>query len=54
MPKKCTICGKEANFCIKDSSDFYCEECAEDLFDDLSCLVKAEEQASALKDALDH
>ena len=38
MPKKCIICGEEALFCIKDSSEFYCEECAKEQFADISYL----------------
>jgi hypothetical protein len=49
MGKKCTICGKEAKYNIKDSSEYYCEECAEEQFDDVSALVKVEEQAKRLK-----
>jgi len=41
MPKKCIICGNEAEFSIKDSSsDFYCKGCAEENFEELSYLER--------------
>ncbi len=49
MPKKCIICGKEARFYIKGTSDYYCEECAKEHFSDLSLLVGIEEQAEKIK-----
>lgn len=52
MGKKCIICGKEAKFCIKDTSDYYCEECAVDNFGDISMLLTVQEQAQLLKDAI--
>lgn len=46
MPlKRCLICEKEARFAIKNTKDYYCEECAEDQFGDISYLVKIEEAA---------
>lgn len=45
MPKKCLICSETAQYVIKDSSDFYCMECAEEHFGDLSLLIKLEESA---------
>lgn len=50
--KKCLICGKEAKYCIKDSNDYYCKECTEDNFGDLSYLQKIEEEAIKLKEFL--
>ena len=44
MPKKCIICGKEAKYLIKGTSDYYCDECAEENFADLSLLQKVEEK----------
>ena len=38
MPKKCIICGNEAEFHIKGSSESYCKVCAEENFDDLRYL----------------
>lgn len=52
MTKKCILCGEEAKFKIKDSTDFYCQDCAEDSFSDLDLLVKVEEEAQQLKKAL--
>ncbi len=49
MTKKCIICHEEASFKIKDTSDYYCKECAEDNFADLSVLVTMEEEAQKLK-----
>ena len=50
MPKKCIVCEeKEAKYKIKGSSEFYCEECAEEHFNDISLLIKVEKQAKALK-----
>lgn len=48
MVKRCIICGEEAQFRIKDSSEFYCQECAEENFADLSVLQKVEEEAKVL------
>ena len=54
MGKKCIICGEEeAVYKIKDTSDFYCEECAQENFSDLSVLVKVEEEAQRLKEFLE-
>jgi hypothetical protein len=52
MVKKCIICSEEANFKIKDSNEFYCQECAEENFADLSLLQGVEEEARALKKAI--
>ena len=49
MAKKCIICGEEAKFNIKDTSEFYCEDCAKEHFDDISVLVSVEEQAKKIK-----
>ena len=49
MTKKCIICGREAQYCIKDSNNYYCVECAIEHFGDLSYLKKIEEQAKKLK-----
>ena len=53
MPKKCIICGLDATLSIKDTSDYYCEECAIDQFSDISYLQKIEEQAKRLKELVD-
>ena len=49
MPKKCIICGDEARYVIKETSDFYCQECAIECFNDTSLLQSVEEQARQLK-----
>ena len=49
MGKKCIICDAEATHKIKDTSDYYCPECAQENFADLSLLVKVEEEAQRLK-----
>jgi hypothetical protein len=51
--KKCIICGKEAEFGIKDSNEYYCKECASEHFEDLSYLQSIEEQAAALKQLIE-
>jgi hypothetical protein len=54
MPKKCIVCEqKAAEFAIKDSSEYYCKECAEEHFGDISVLVKVEEQAKKLKELIE-
>jgi hypothetical protein len=53
MGKKCIICGDEAKLQIKGTSDFYCDECAAEQFDDLSVLVSVEEKAKKIKAIVD-
>ena len=53
MGKKCTICDDPAEFCIKNSSECYCKECAEEHFSDVSLLIKVEEQAKRIKELVD-
>ena len=53
MNKKCIICGESASLMIKDTNDYYCEDCAVDNFDDISSLVRVEEQAKKLKHIVD-
>ena len=50
--KKCIICGSEAAFSIKATSDYYCQDCAEEHFDDISYLEKIEESAKQDDDSL--
>jgi len=52
MAKKCIICEGEAEFKIKDSNEYYCQECAAEHFADLSSLQKVEEEVRALKKAI--
>lgn len=48
------ICDEaEAAYCIKGTSDFYCEACAVDSFGDIALLVKVEDEAKRLKDLID-
>jgi len=54
MAKRCIICNKEAHYRVKDTPDFYCQECAEENFGDLSMLVNVEEEAQRLKEFLKH
>ena len=50
MSRKCIICNVGAVYVIKDTSDYYCRECAEEHFGDLAMLVKVEDDVSKLKD----
>jgi len=52
MGKKCIICNEEACYKIKDTSDYYCQECAEENFSDLNLLITMEEEAKRLKEYL--
>ena len=51
---KCIICGEEAKFMIKDTSDYYCEECAKENFNDLELLQKVEEKARRIKEMIEN
>lgn len=54
MGKKCIICEADnAGFCIKGSSECYCEECAKEHFADLDMLQKVEEQARTIKNIVE-
>jgi hypothetical protein len=53
MGKKCIVCDAEAAYKIKDTSDYYCQECAQENFADLSLLVKLEEEAQRLKEFIE-
>jgi hypothetical protein len=52
MPKKCIICGEEAQYRIKDNADFYCKDCALENFGDLSFLQSIQEEAERLKEVI--
>lgn len=52
MVKKCIVCDLEAEYKIKDTSDYYCKLCAEENFADLSLLLSLEEEAQRLKQFL--
>ena len=53
MVKKCVDCNVEAKYRIKDTSEYYCEDCADEHFADLAMLIKVEEEISNLKKVLD-
>ncbi len=53
MAKKCIMCGEPATYKIKDSSEFYCEECAHMQFGDIAMLVKVQDDAKKLKKYID-
>lgn len=52
--KKCIVCGNEATLCVKDCSECYCEECAQEYFDDIKCLTELEKQAQEVKKLIDN
>ncbi|MFH0868126.1 MAG: hypothetical protein V1831_02340 [Candidatus Woesearchaeota archaeon] len=41
--KRCDLCGLEAQFVVKGSSEYYCRECGEMQFGSLSLLVPLRE-----------
>ena len=49
MAKKCVDCQERADYKIKDTSEYYCSECAIENFSDLSLLVVLEDEAMKLK-----
>ncbi len=49
MASKCIICDDPAEYKIKDTLDYYCGECADENFSDLSILLKVEEEAQRLQ-----
>lgn len=53
MAKKCIICESEAKYKIKDGNEFYCQECAEESFADLSLLQEVEIEAQIIKKLVD-
>ncbi len=54
MGKKCIDCNEEAQYKIKDTSEYYCKECALEHFGDVEMLVTLEEEAQALKNVVDN
>lgn len=57
MTKKCVVCGEEAAYLIKGTSDKYCNDCAEENFADVSLLEtieQAELEAAVLKKHLNN
>jgi len=53
MAKKCNICSEEAEFCIKGTSECYCQGCATESFGDITYLVKVEDEAAKLNAVID-
>ncbi|HIJ11440.1 TPA: hypothetical protein HA278_05265 [Candidatus Woesearchaeota archaeon] len=53
MAKKCIICEDPARYKIKNTSDFYCTQCAKDNFSDVNMLLAVEEEATLLKRFID-
>ncbi len=51
--KKCIICGKEAVYAIKGTTIYYCDECAKELFSDLSCLVRLDSKPKPEEEEVD-
>ena len=49
--KKCVICEEEASFAIKETTDYYCKECAEEQFGDVSYLIAIDETQEKNVDA---
>lgn len=41
--KKCILCSNKAVFAVKDSSEYYCEECALENFADTEALTRIDE-----------
>lgn len=52
MAKKCMICDGSAEYRIKDSAEFYCENCAAENFSDTSYLQKVAEESERLKEII--
>ncbi|MFA6461932.1 MAG: hypothetical protein WCV90_06720 [Candidatus Woesearchaeota archaeon] len=44
MAKRCIICNKQAKYRVKDTPEYYCEECAEENFGDITLLIEVEEE----------
>jgi len=52
MTKKCLICNEPAIYKIKDTADYYCQNCAQENFADVNLLITLEEEAQRLKEFL--
>ena len=50
MGKKCIICNGPASYMIKGTADYYCQDCAQENFADLTLLLTLEDEAQRLKD----
>ncbi|MEM1988267.1 MAG: hypothetical protein QXS41_00260 [Candidatus Woesearchaeota archaeon] len=46
MENKCIICHQPAKYKVKGTANFYCEDCAIELFGDLSYLIPISEDDS--------
>ena len=53
MAKKCIICSGEATLVIKGTNDFYCQSCAEEHFDDVSCLQSISQAREEIESNMD-
>ncbi|MBI4990483.1 hypothetical protein HZB96_00125 [Candidatus Gottesmanbacteria bacterium] len=51
MKKKCLICEEEAQYAIKNTKDYYCKECAEEQFGDITYLVSFAQKEEKLMDS---
>lgn len=54
MGKRCIVCDQgEAAYKIKDTSEYYCQECAQEHFSDLTLLIAVEGEAQRLKEVVE-
>jgi len=42
--KKCVLCSNNAVFSVKDTSEYYCEDCALENFSDIGALTRIDEK----------
>lgn len=54
MDKKCLVCGEDAKYQIAGTNNYYCLECATELFHELSYLKRVDSEAKLLKKAIDN
>jgi len=50
---KCVICGEDAKYKVKDTTNYYCEECAIEYFGDITLLVKLEPDVVKIKEIIE-
>ncbi len=50
MTKKCIICEDKAQYAIKNTKDYYCQECASEQFKDISYLIRVEDALKQSKE----
>ena len=48
MGKKCILCTSAADYSVKDSSEYYCTNCALENFSDVGVLQEIENDSSRL------